>query len=97
MTVREFLNMDIDIDVTDNVCEELFIAFVGPDHLTEKGEEYFKSVLDLSIDVDEENNIAIIDIDDDNWEEHLRYLNQLFYTFAGYVTETTYNEMVKSK
>ena len=41
MTVREFIKRDDDIDVYDDVCEELGIAFCGPLELTPEGEKQF--------------------------------------------------------
>lgn len=35
MKVRDFIKQSIDVDVYDDVCEELAIAFCGPMELTD--------------------------------------------------------------
>ena len=37
MKVKDLLEMEISVDVYDNVCDELAIAFEGPMELTEAG------------------------------------------------------------
>lgn len=49
MKVKDLLPMEIDIDVYDDVCEELGIAFCGPLTLTEAGQEKFSEVLEYEI------------------------------------------------
>ena len=36
MKIKDLLEMEIDVDVYDNVCEELAIAFCGATKLTEE-------------------------------------------------------------
>lgn len=49
MKVRDFIEQEIDIDVYDDVCEVLGIAYCGPYCLTDAGEQEFKNVLDLDV------------------------------------------------
>ena len=61
LTVRDLLRMDRDVDVYDDVCEELAIAFCNPfdddevhnweEYLTERGMKQFADVLDYPIHV----------------------------------------------
>ena len=83
-TIRDLLLMDVDIDVYDNVCESLAIAFCGPMNLTEEGKEHFKDVLDLPVIIYTDNNVAIVDVDDSEgvWQKKLKGAKELFYALA---------------
>lgn len=85
-TIRDLLLMDVDIDVYDNVCESLAIAFCGPMNLTEEGKEHFKDVLDLPVIIYTDNNVAIVDVDDSEgvWQKKLKGAKELFYALAGF-------------
>ena len=63
MKIREFIKMDIDIDVCDDYDERCYIAFCGPLELTEDGEREFKSVLDRPIEVEQEEGWASLPAD----------------------------------
>ena len=41
MKVKDLIKEEIDVDVYDNVCEELAIAFCGSVELTEYGKKHF--------------------------------------------------------
>ena len=95
MKIKEFIKMETDIDVYDDVCEELAIAFCGPLELTDKGREVFADVLDYEITVDEPNCTAIVSVDDQDdavWKERLRHAERFFYAAAGYCAAIDYNE-----
>lgn len=102
MTVREFVEMwadgtHDDIDVYDNVCEELGIAYCGGVTLTKCGEKQFAEVLDYEIEVIEpvtkyDSPVAIVDIDDDGWEHKLRVAKNFFYSAAGYCKDSDYRK-----
>lgn len=85
-TIRDLLLMDVDIDVYDNVCESLAIAFCGPMNLTEEGKEHFKDVLDLPVIIYTDNNVAIVDVDDVEgvWQKKLKGAKELFHALAGF-------------
>ena len=51
MTVKDLIQQDIDIDVYDDVCEDLAIAFCGPCELTEEGQKEFAEVMDYEIEL----------------------------------------------
>jgi len=91
MKVKDFIKMDIDMDVYDNICDELGIAFVGPQALTKEGKEYFKEVLDYEITINKAGN-AIVDVDKDDWEDRLQKAKEFFESCAGYCPEEDYNK-----
>lgn len=82
MKIRDFIKMDIDIDVYDNVCDGIGIAYCGPMSLTEEGEKQFAEVMDYDIEI--QDDVAIVDIDRDNWRHMLRKAKDFFYSVAGY-------------
>lgn len=89
MKVRDLLPMEIDIDVYDNVCDDIGIAFCGPMELTEEGEKHFSEVLEYDIKLDLSGSFptAVCLIDDDNdrvWKKRLRKAIEFFYSAAGY-------------
>lgn len=92
-TVRDLLAMDIDIDVYDNVCESLAIAYCGAIALTSEGQKRFADVLDLTVNIDKNNCVAIIDVDDAEgvWQKKLKGAKELFYALAGYCSTTDYD------
>lgn len=94
MKVRDFIKREEDIDVYDNVCEELGIAFCGPLRLKKEGEEKFDEVLDydIEINVGPRYSVAIIDIDKDDWERRLKKAKEFFYAAAGYCADEDYQK-----
>ena len=101
MTVKEFVELwadgtHEDIDVYDNVCELLAIAYCGT-QLTKAGEEHFKEVLDYEILVMPVHNIAVIDVDGPEgvWQKKLKIAKEFFYSAAGYCAETDYDKWFK--
>ena len=79
MRVSDLLLFDNDIDVYDNVCESLAIAFCNPfdddevhewsEYLTERGMRQFDKVLDYPIEIvgndyGMDSPCAILDVDD---------------------------------
>lgn len=95
MKVRDLLEMEIDIDVYDNVCEELAIAFCGATRLTEEGKKHFANVLEYDVKILEDSffgKVAIVDVDDKEgiWQKKLEGAKELFYSLAGYCPLTDY-------
>lgn len=87
MKVKEFIKQDVYIDVVDNVCEKLYISFCGPLKLTDEGKAVFETALNLDITVDEENGVAVVDVEDeffpDMWKWKLRKAIDFFCAAAG--------------
>ena len=97
MKVRDFIKMDIDIDVYDDVCEELAIAFCGALELTDAGKEHFAEVLDYDMVVyeDGEYSVAICCVDGDKWKRRLRKAEEFFDSAAGYCAVSDYERWFK--
>lgn len=100
MKVKDLIKMDVDVDVYDNVCEELAIAFCGACELTDEGIAYNEVALNLDVELDEENGIAIVDVNDeffpDLWEFKLKKAKEFFYSAAGWCSEEKYNRYFKT-
>jgi len=101
MKIREFIKQSISVDVVDDVCEELYIAFDGPVDLTAVGEKRFREVLDYEIELHspcEDDIIGIVHIDDEDdvvWERRLRKAKDFFESLAGYCTDKQYRTWFK--
>ena len=88
MKIREFIKQDIDIDVYDNVCDGIGIAYCGPMALTEEGEKQFADVLDYDIEVKTDSTgyeVAIVDTNHEDWKERFKKAKDFFYSIAGFV------------
>jgi hypothetical protein len=102
MTVRDLLKAEMDIDVYDDVCEELSIAFCGPMELTEDGEDEFGEVLDYTVEINPISYggypAAIVLIDDPDeavWTERLEKAKRFFESAAGYCASSDYDRWFK--
>ena len=99
MRVRELLNMEVDIDVYDDVCDDIGIAFCGPMKLTEEGKKHFRSVLNYHVTLRNYcgDVVAIVIVGDrdyckdDNWEPRLEKAKELFESLAGYCPAEDYD------
>lgn len=92
MKVKDLLEQEIDIDVVDDVCEELDIAFVGPLRLTKAGLMKFSDVLEYPVRL--RNDVCIVKIDDESemvWTRRLDKAIEFFHAAAGYCSEDDYN------
>ena len=89
MIVKDLLEQEIDIDVYDDVCEELAIAFCGPMKLTPAGTEKFSEVLSYGVRLNDD--CAIINLDAADWKKRLRKAKEFFEAMAGYCSEENYN------
>lgn len=99
MTIRDLINQDIDIDVYDDVCEELGIAFCGPQELTEEGKREFEDIMDYEVVINPKSYgglpAAIICIDDEEdavWKHRLKRAKTFFYSAAGYCSVSDYEK-----
>lgn len=92
MTIREFINLDISVDVYDDVCDEIAVAFEGPQLLTETGMDHFAEVLNYRIELSDAALEAYVLLDEhDDWEDRLEKSKEFFYAAAGYCSETEYH------
>lgn len=92
MKIKDFIKKDIDIDVYDNVCEELGIAFCGAMELTEEGKKKFAKVLEYDIEINQKYGYAVVDINYDDWEDRLKEVKAFFYALAGYCRADNYDK-----
>lgn len=91
MKVRDFIKIEQDIDVYDDVCEELGTAFCGPLELTPAGEKKFAEVMDYDIEVHPAPAgygcgcaiVAVDDPDDKVWKRKLRKAKEFFESAGG--------------
>lgn len=101
MKIREFIKIERDIDVYDDVCESLAIAFCGPLELTAEGEKEFAEVMGYDIEVipGEETwsglDHAIVHVDGENWKKKLRRAKEFFESMAGYCAADDYDKWFK--
>lgn len=96
MTIRDLIQQEIDIDVCDDVCEELSIAFCGPLRLTEEGQKQFADVMDYPVKLHPYGDtiIAVVMIDGpdgDAWEGRLEKAKDFFESAAGYCACSDYD------
>ena len=98
MTIRDLIQQEIDIDVYDDVCEELGIAFCGPQPLTPEGEKEFAEIMDFPVTINPHSygNLpaAIVRIDDPDeavWMARLEKAKQFFEGAAGYCACSDYD------
>lgn len=102
MTIRDLIQQEIDIDVYDDVCEELSIAFCGPQELTEEGEKEFSDIMGFEVEINQHSYggfpAAIILIDDPDesvWTDRLARVKRFFDGAAGYCSCTDYDRWFK--
>ena len=98
MTIRDLIQQEIDIDVYDDVCEELAIAFCGPQPLTPEGEKEFAEIMDYEMYINPHSygNLpaAILKIDGlPDWEDRLRKAKIFFLCAAGYCSCDDYDRL----
>lgn len=95
MWVEDLLCKEIDMDVYDDVCEELAIAFCGPVVLTDEGRKVFAEALDLPISIDDWNHTITVHVDDADektWKRNLREAKRFFESAAGYCADSDYQK-----
>lgn len=102
MTIRDLIQQPIDIDVYDDVCEELAIAFCGPQALTKAGEKKFADIMDYPVQINPHSYgnlpaaiILIDDPDDEVWKRRLRKAKEFFDSAAGYCACSDYDRWFK--
>lgn len=103
MKVKEFIKIEQDIDVYDDVCEELGVAFCGPLELTPDGEKKFAEVMDYDIEIHPAPAgygcgcaiVAVDDPDDKVWKRKLRMAENFFYSAAGYCADEDFQKWFK--
>lgn len=94
MVVKDLLEQDICKDVCDDYDERCWIAFVGPMKLTEEGEKKFSQSLSVPIALwGDTIGLLVADrIPDEDHEEAVENLHELFLAMAGYCSKDNYNK-----
>ena len=93
MKFTEFLKLNSDTDVSDDYVDEV-VAVCGPVKLTQAGQEEFKALLNLSIDVQPKFSEAVVSLDDlPNCEELSDLLHKFLWYAAGYCSTEEYNRL----
>ena len=96
MKVRDLISQEIDIDVYDDVCDALAIAFCGPVELTPEGEAQFSEVMDYDVKLYGDHAVVCVDDDEDRtWRRRLRKAKEFFEAAAGYCHADEYDEWFK--
>ena len=100
MKVRDLMKEEIDIDVYDDVCDALQIAFVGPAILTDEAEKDFADVLDLEVKLrngymfDYEATYGLVKCGTVKMAERA---SKFFCMLAGYCSCETYDKYVEDQ
>lgn len=101
MKVKDLLKMEVDIDVYDNVCDDIGIAFCGPMEVTESGAARFEVALNLDCTIKNDGRycVCIVNVEDEFfpnlWKFKLKKAKELFYALAGYCDADDYDEWFK--
>ena len=98
MKVKDLLEQEVSIDVYDNVCEELAIAFEGPVELTDEGKEHFAEALEFEIYLNDDSvSVDVDDEDEDEFERKLKLAKELFEGMAGYCSVDEWKQWFKEE
>lgn len=83
MKVRDLIEQEISIDVYDDFCDEIAIAFDGPLVLTHEGEWHFWDVLNYEVKLYSHGGDihAVVCVDDENEEVRVRRLKKQVNSF----------------
>lgn len=97
MKVKDLLEMEVGVDVYDDVCEELAIAFDGPQPLTEAGKKKFAEVLEYNVMFHNNGSdvvciVAVDDPDEKKCMRRLRKAKEFFESVAGYCAADDWNK-----
>ena len=97
LTVRDFIRMDVDMDVYDDVCEELAVAFCGPQKLTEDGEKEFSDVLGYEVKLVGDHALVCVDDPDEKiCMRKLQRAREFFDGAAGWCSCDEYDRWFES-
>lgn len=92
MKVKDLITQEVDIDVYDDVCEELSVAFCGPMTLTPEGQEKFEEVLEYDVELSDDHAIVKVDAPGDEWKRRLALAKEFFEGAAGYCSAANYDK-----
>lgn len=94
MKIRDFIKLNADIDVYNDVTDAEGICFCGPMMLTEEGKEHFSEVMDYDIDTDFTDGYwtASVKCDGEDWRRKIRKAHEFFCAAAGYCADEDYQK-----
>lgn len=84
-----------DVDCYTDYTDDLEICYCGDESfgLTEEGQKVFAPIMNLEVEWEEGQSVAVININDFNKAEELNeLLIQFFNACAGYVSDSLYNK-----
>lgn len=91
MKVRDLIKLDIDLDITTNIYDDPYCAFVGPQPITRYGESYWEDVLNLECEISDEAPVAVIIIPEGEEAEEINDgIKEFFSSCAGYCSIPDY-------
>lgn len=94
MKVKDLIGLEIDVDITTDIFDDPYCAFVGPIHTTKYGESYWEEVLNLNCELVEDRPLAVIEIPgtlpDNEQEEVNEGIKEFFAALAGYCSIPEY-------
>lgn len=103
MKVKDLLTMAVSIDVYDDVCEELAVAFEGPQPLTAAGHKRFADVLEYEVSLQNSGRgdvTCIVNVDDPDEKtcmRRLRKAKEFFDAAAGYCAADDWDRWFRSE
>lgn len=96
MKVKELIRQNTDIDVFDDVCDALAIAFCGPANLTEDGYQHFSEMLEYEVSLTAPGVAVVhVDAEEGEWQRRLSLTKEFFHAAAGYCSEQDYARWFK--
>ena len=100
MKVKDLIAQEIDIDVYDDVCEELGIAFCGPLELTDAGMEKFGEVMEYDVKINANGLcgfpfVVVCVGGRKDWKSRLRKAKAFCTSAAGYCAADDYDRWFK--
>lgn len=95
--IKDFIKLDVDVDIGNDVTDDLWPAFVGPLELTEQGAAEFADVLEYDIDYEDGDPDAavLLDAPGDEWKKQYVRARKFFCAAAGYCADAEYKKWFK--
>lgn len=92
MKIRDFIKLEVDTDVCDNVYDDYYSAFCGPVGLKDEGLKEFADVLDYDISYSDDSWIAIVNVDYEDYGTRHMKAKRFFKSIAGYCEDDLWNK-----
>ena len=100
MKIRDLLKFELDVDIYNDYIDGVIPAFCGPQGLTEAGEEHYKEVLDLDVELDPRPDPKWAEVKLDHFpqkkaDDLYGKVSEFFWDCAGYIDENEYEKYFK--